>query len=199
MSTGLILIDLQNDYFPGGKLELLKMEHAADNAKRLLSRFRKSKLPLFHIQHVALQPNAPFFQPNTAGVEINASVAPAVEEVVIQKHFPNSFRDTGLLKFLKSAAIEELVICGAMSHMCIDATTRAAFDLGFKCIVVEDACTTRDLQHKDRKIGALEVHGALCEGSHPKGLFGGSSMASGRIAMTSKKGQTCGCAKSDPS
>ncbi len=161
MSTGLILIDLQNDYFPGGKLELLKMEHAADNAKRLLSRFRKSKLPLFHIQHVALQPNAPFFQPNTAGVEINASVAPAVEEVVIQKHFPNSFRDTGLLKFLKSAAIEELVICGAMSHMCIDATTRAAFDLGFKCIVVEDACTTRDLQHKDRKIGALEVHGAF--------------------------------------
>jgi nicotinamidase-related amidase len=161
MKPGLILIDIQNDYFAGGKMELFNMERAADNAKKLLATFRKTNLPLFHIQHISAQPNAVFFQPNTAGVEINKSVLPQSDEIVIKKHFPNSFRGTGLLKNLKNSGVEVVVICGAMSHMCIDATTRAAFDFGFDCMVIEDACATRDLQHKGETIEANKVHGAF--------------------------------------
>ena len=161
MKPGLILIDIQNDYFAGGNMELSGMQRAAGNAKRLLVSFRDAKLPLFHIQHIATQPAATFFQPNTTGVEINENVFPQSGEIVIKKHFPNSFRETGLLENLKNSRVEVVVICGAMSHMCIDATTRAAFDLGFNCIVIEDACATRDLQHKGESIEASKVHGAF--------------------------------------
>jgi nicotinamidase-related amidase len=161
MKPGLILIDIQNDYFTGGNMELSGMQRAADNAKKLLASFRGTKLPLFHIQHIATQPTATFFQPDTTGVEINERVLPQFDEMVIKKHFPNSFRETGLFNSLKNSGVETVVICGAMSHMCIDATTRAAFDLGFNCIVIEDACATRDLRHKGERIEASKVHGAF--------------------------------------
>jgi nicotinamidase-related amidase len=161
MKHGLILIDIQNDYFAGGNMELFQMDRAAENAKKLLALYRNAGLPLFHIQHISTQPAAAFFLPNTTGVEINESVFPRHDEIVIEKHFPNSFRDTGLLKNLKNSGVESAVICGAMSHMCIDATTRAAFDFGFDCIVIEDACTTRDLRYKGEIIEAGKVHGAF--------------------------------------
>jgi len=84
-----------------------------------------------------------------------------VEFQIIQKHFPNSFRDTVLLDALKTEAVERVVICGAMSHMCIDATTRAAADLGFACVLIHDACATRDLEFKGQMVKAAEVHASF--------------------------------------
>jgi nicotinamidase-related amidase len=165
---GLILVDIQNDYFPGGNWELVGVEQAVKNAQKLLQKFRKEGSPIFHIQHISVEPEATFFLPDTEGAETHESVAPQPDEAVIVKNFPNSFRNTSLLNNLKDSEVEEVVICGAMSHMCIDATTRAAFDFGFQCIVIEDACATRDLEYKDRTVKAAEVHaafmGALAEG-----------------------------------
>lgn len=161
MKHGLILIDIQNDYFTGGKMELFGMDKAANNAKNLLDKFRKAKLPIFHVQHIAKRADAAFFLPDTEGVKLHESVAPLPNETVVQKNFPNSFRNTSLLNHLNAANIEEVVICGAMSHMCVDATTRAAFDLGYKCVVVEDACATLTLQHKDKVVEAENVHAAF--------------------------------------
>jgi len=161
MKRGLILIDIQNDYFTGGKMELFGMDKAANNAKNLLDTFRKTKLPIFHIQHISNRAGAAFFLPGTEGVKLHESVAPLPNETVVQKNFPNSFRDTSLLNHLNDADIEEVVICGSMSHMCVDATTRAAFDLGYNCVVIEDACATRNLQHKDKVIKAENVHAAF--------------------------------------
>ncbi|MCF8128085.1 MAG: cysteine hydrolase [Deltaproteobacteria bacterium] len=168
MKPGLILIDIQNDYFEKGNMELVRMDRAAENAKTILAAFRKADLPLFHIQHEAIQPSATFFLPDTPGVEIHASVRPLAGETIIIKHFPNSFRETGLLDHLKKAEVTDVVICGAMSHMCVDATTRAAFDLGFRCLVAEDACATRALAHNGQIIEAEKVHGAFMAAlSHP--------------------------------
>ncbi len=96
-STGLLLIDIQNDYFPNGKMELKGSEQAGRIAGQLLSFFRKHGQPVIHIQHISLQEGAPFFHPDTAGVEIHTSVKPTDDEIIIQKHFPNSFRKTDLL------------------------------------------------------------------------------------------------------
>ena len=161
MKQGLILVDIQNDYFPGGNLELVGVEQAAKNAGKLLQKFRGEQSPIIHIQHISQQPRATFFLPDTQGSEIHESVAPQPDEIIIVKHFPNSFRDTHLLKYLKDSEIEEVVICGAMSHMCIDATTRAAFDFGFQCVLIEDACATRDLEYNGKIVKAAEVHGAF--------------------------------------
>lgn len=161
MTQALILIDIQNDYFPGGSMELVGMEKAADNATRLLDRFRSENGKLFHIQHLSARPGSSFFVPGTEGVQINGKVAPAAGEAVIEKHYPNSFRDTSLQDALQTQGVDSLVICGAMSHMCVDATTRAAFDLGFSCTVVHDACATRDLQFGEQAIRASDVHAAF--------------------------------------
>ena len=161
MKQGLLLIDIQNDYFPGGAMELVGMAAASSKAAGLLARFRAGTGPVYFVQHLAKRPGATFFLPGTDGAEIHTSVAPLPGEPVIVKHFPNSFRETGLMERLHREAVEQLIIAGAMSHMCIDATTRAAFDLGFHCTVVEDACATRDLEFKGEKIKAGEVHGAF--------------------------------------
>ena len=161
MNKCLIMVDLQNDYFPGGKMALTGIEDAAENARLLLTEFRKAKLPVIHIQHISMSPDALFFLPGTDGAKINDRVAPKEDEAVVVKNYPNSFRDTSLLEILKNMHIDELIICGAMSHMCIDATTRAAFDLGFNCAVAEDACATMDLFFNNKIIKASEVHASF--------------------------------------
>ncbi|MDH3692926.1 MAG: cysteine hydrolase [Gammaproteobacteria bacterium] len=161
MKTGLLLVDIQNDYFPGGRMELVSMDAAAKRSARILNAFRDASAPIYHVQHLSAHQGATFFIPQTEGVEINELVKPDKEEKLIQKHFPSAFRETSLSQVVEADDIEELVICGAMSHMCIDATTRAAFDLGFKCVVVEDACATRDLTFHDRTVAAADVHAAF--------------------------------------
>ena len=142
-------------------MELAGMNAATENAAAVLNVFREHNEPIFHIQHLATKSGATFFVPNTVGAEHHEAVAPCEPEHVIQKNFPNSFRSTTLEKDLRDQGVEELVIVGAMSHMCIDATTRAAFDLGFKCTVIADACATRDLVFDDKTISAATVHSSF--------------------------------------
>ena len=161
MDDLLLLVDLQNEYFPGGNMELVGIEDASARAQILLQGFRNARLPVIHVKHISAHPGETSFLPGTAGAEIHHMVAPQEDEIVIQKNFPNGFRGTSLLEMLKAEATRNLVICGAMSHMCIDATTRAAFDLGFDCIVAEDACATRDLAFKSKTIKASDVHASF--------------------------------------
>ena len=133
-------------------------EIASANAKKLLEKFREKNMPVFHIQHFSIRENATYFLPNTNGVLIHETVKPLENEKVIFKNFPNSFSKTTLLNELKKQNIKELVICGMMTHMCIDTTTRAAFDFGFDCIVAYDSCCTKDLEFNKKKILAQDVH-----------------------------------------
>jgi nicotinamidase-related amidase len=161
MSTALVLIDIQRDYFPGGRMEVVGAVEACGASRSLLNHFREKGMPIIHVRHVSTRPDATFFLPDTEGTAIHEDVAPLPHEVVITKHFPNSFRDTGLKQHLASARIDELVFCGMMSHMCIDATVRAAFDDGYACIVAHDACAARNLEFQDERIPAAHVHGAF--------------------------------------
>ncbi len=161
MPQALLIVDIQYDYFPGGRMELSGSPEAAAEASRLLKGFREKGAPVFHVRHVSTRPGATFFLPDTEGVRIHESVAPLASETVITKHFPNSFRETALLEALRAARIERLVIAGMMTHMCIDATTRAAADLGFKCTLAHDACATRDLAFGGSKVAAKDVHTAF--------------------------------------
>ncbi len=161
MKQGLLLVDIQKDYFPGGRVDLVGMTEASLKAKELLSHFREKGAPTFHIQHFSAGPKAPFFAPDTEGVEIHENVKPLPDDIIIEKHYPNSFRETNLLVELRKAGVEEVVICGAMSQMCIDATTRAAADNGFDCIVVHDACAAMGLSFGGKSIPEDQVHGAF--------------------------------------
>ena len=134
IKTALIIIDIQNDYFDKGTMTLDSADKASENARLILDKFRADSLIIIHIQHIATKPTSTFFLPN----------------IVIIKHYPNSFRETELLDYLRTKKIKNLVICGMMTHMCVDATTRAA-------IVIGDACATKDLEINGQKVKAEDV------------------------------------------
>jgi len=157
MNQALLLIDIQNDYFPGGAMELVGSPTAGANAGKLLGSFRERNLPIIHIQHISTRQGATFFLPNTNGVLIHETVAPKAGEPVFQKNYPNSFRETPLLEYLRSRHITQLVIAGMMTQMCIDTTTRAAVDLGFQCTLAGDACATRNLSFGGMTVSAENV------------------------------------------
>jgi nicotinamidase-related amidase len=161
MNTALLIIDVQNDYFEGGTMTLTGSDKASRNAALILDRFRADGMPVIHIQHIATKPTATFFLPDTFGAEINKNVTPLKQEKVIIKHFPNSFRETGLNDYLQSLHITDLVICGMMTHMCVDATTRDAKDAGYTCTVVGDACATKDLEINGQKVKAEDVQNSF--------------------------------------
>lgn len=160
MKKALILVDIQNDYFPGGKMEQEGSIEAGNRAAALLAAFRAKQWPVVHIQHIATSPTATFFLPDTEGVEIHNSVTPLAGETVLLKNYPNSFRKTGLLDYLQLHDIKHLVIAGMMTHMCIDTTTRAACDLEFKCQVAHDACATKALTFDGVTVPAAQVQHA---------------------------------------
>jgi len=159
-----IVIDLQNEYLPTGKLPLTGIEAAVSNAAKVIADARASGVPVIHVRHEFANADAPFFVPGSDGVKIQAAVAPRDGETVIVKNFPNSFRETNLARLLDERRVEEVVVVGAMSHMCVDAGVRAAADLGYSVTVLHDACATLDLEFGGVKVPAPQVHAAMMAG-----------------------------------
>ena len=145
--SALLIIDIQDFYFPGGRSALAEPEKAAGNAARLLDRFRGKNLLVVHVRH-----------DSEPGGKINNIVKPLEGEKIVSKSEVNCFKGTGLSEFLKSGEIDTLVICGMQTHMCVEAAVRAGGDLGYKCILIHDACATKDLKYGDRIIKSEDVH-----------------------------------------
>jgi len=156
-----VVVDLQNEYLPTGKLALTGIHAALANAARVIADARTRGDLIIHIRHESTDPDAPVFTPGTAAVQIHDTVAPEHGEQVIVKNFPNAFLKTNLKELLDDEGIEAVTVIGAMSHMCIDATTRAATDFGYKTTVVHDACATRDLEFGGTTVPAAQVHAAF--------------------------------------
>jgi nicotinamidase-related amidase len=157
----LILIDIQNDYFPQGKWPLDGVDAAADKAQQVLQAFRQAGDAVIHVRHEFTSDDAPFFTPGSEGAHLHPKVLNQADEPVVLKHFVNAFRDTNLRALLEQRSVTELVVVGSMSHMCIDGVVRAAADLGYTVTVIHDACATRDLEFNGTTIPAAQVHAAF--------------------------------------
>ena len=158
--TALLLIDFQEFYFPGGKMQLENPEQAGMNAGLVLEEFRRRDYPVYHVRHN--------FEP---GGNIHQYVEPVDGEMVFSKDQVNAFLETGLLEALRADSIEALVLCGMQTHMCLEAAVRAGHDFGFDCTLIEDACATRALQYEELIIPAKNVHFSTIqtlEGSYAK-------------------------------
>ena len=160
MNQALLLIDIQNDYFPDGAMELVGSLAALGGARRLLEHFRKGNRPVYHVQHLSTRPGATFFIPNTPGADIHQDLTPRQGETIVSKNWPNSFFQTNLLELLRDTGITNLAVAGMMTHMCVDTTVRAARDLGFITTLYGDACATRDLTFDGTTVRAGDVQTA---------------------------------------
>lgn len=159
--TALLVIDVQNDYFPDGKFPLAGIEAAAAKVAELIAAARWNRIPVIHVRHEQPEADAPFFGKGTPGADIHVAVAPLPDEPVVVKHNVNAFLDTGLDALLKEQGVASLVVAGAMSHMCVDAATRAALDLGYGVTLAHDATATRNLAFGGVAVPAASVQAAL--------------------------------------
>jgi nicotinamidase-related amidase len=161
MNTALLLLEIQNDYFLNGRIPLERSLEVSEKAKMVLHAYREKKLPVIHVQHISTQPDAAYLLPCTKGADFHPAVQPTKGEMIIKKHYPNSFKDTGLLNHLIKNQINHLVICGMMTHLAVDSTVRAAHDLGFSCTVLHNACASRPLEFNHSLISEPNVHSAF--------------------------------------
>jgi nicotinamidase-related amidase len=159
--TALLIIDIQNDYFPGGAMELEGAAAAGAKAGEVLEKFRRENIPVFHVRHLSIRPGATFFLPGTPGAEIHPAVRPRAGEAVVEKNFPNSFRGTALQNRLDQHKVRNLVVAGMMTHMCVDASVRQAADLGYQVTLLADACATRAQKFGEESVPARQVHAAF--------------------------------------
>lgn len=167
--TALVLVDIQRDYFPGGRMALPDAENAGRRAADLLARCRAASMPVIHVRHESIRPGSTFFLPGTEGADIHPLAAPLPGEAVLTKNFPNSFRDTALLQHLRDLGATDIIVVGMMTHMCIDTTVRAAFDLGFRCRVAGDATASPALTYGGRTVDADTVRATFLAALH--GVF----------------------------
>lgn len=142
----LIIIDVQNDYFSGGKMELVNPDIALKNINLLEDYFNDKSYPIIYIQHIMNFENAPFFAANSEGANLYKGLKTNKNSIIIQKECPNSFLNTSLKETLDRLNVNTLVITGMMTHMCVDSTTRAAKELGYSALLVHDATATRNLE-----------------------------------------------------
>lgn len=161
MTTALLIIDVQNDYFPGGKLPLSKVEKALTNINLLETLFQKNHLPVIYIQHLKTSPNADFFKQHTTGAKLHPQLNIKDHSLIVEKHFPNSFYQTHLQQLLNDLNIKNLIIAGMMTHMCVDSTTRAACELGYNPVVISDATATKSLEIFSQTVSADQVSTAF--------------------------------------
>lgn len=146
IKTALLIVDIQNFYFPGEGAGLVSAVPAGLKAKEVLGIFREENQLVVHVRHKA-----------DKGFEIHKNVEPISNEKVITKEEVNSFQGTDLLEYLKSNTISRLVIIGMQTQMCVEAVVRAGYDFGFECVVIQDACATRDVKFKDKTVKAEDV------------------------------------------
>jgi len=157
LNTALVIVDVQNDYFSGGRMELSASPDAVSKIKELLDIFRTMEMPVVHVRNIYVKPEGLLFYPEAIGAAIHHDVVPVEGEKEVLKNYPNSFRGTDLDAYLKENKITKLVVTGMMTHLCIDSTVRAAFDLGYECILVGDCCATRSLSFHNVHISAEDV------------------------------------------
>ena len=150
IKTALLIVDIQNFYFPGDGPGLVNAVPASINAKEILQIFRDKKQLIVHVRHKAEK-----------GFEIHKNVEPISNEKVITKEEVNSFQKTDLLEYLRSNHINRLIIIGMQTQMCVEAAIRAGYDFGFECVVVQDACATRDVKFGDKIVKAGDVQTSI--------------------------------------
>lgn len=160
-NRAIVVVDLQKDYLGSGRFPLTGIDAAATNAARVIEAARARGDRIVHVHHVSKEADSPLFAPDTDGIGPIPVVAPQEGDTVVIKNYPNSFRETPLHAALQARGITEIVVVGAMSDVCIDATARAAADLGYGLTVVHDACATRDKAFGDSLVPAAQVHATI--------------------------------------
>ncbi len=145
MSKALLVIDLQNDYFPGGAFPLWNTDVVLKNIEHAITKANSLGVPVIHIQHIAnsKQGIAPFFNAGTPGADIHPRIlAAAPKAPIVIKEFADSFEKTTLEETLSELGVTELLVCGMMTQNCVTHTAISKAAEKYTVTILPDCCTT---------------------------------------------------------
>ena len=168
MTKALLVIDLQNDYFPGGKFPLWNTDAVLKNIERAIETANAHGIPVIHIQHIANSKMgiAPFFNEGTPGAEIHPRIlAAAPKAPIVVKEFADSFEKTTLEATLTKLGVTELLICGMMTQNCVTHTAISKAAEKYSVSVLVDCCTTVDEMIHNIALHALSTRVKLVPSS----------------------------------
>ncbi|KAI9358463.1 Isochorismatase-like protein [Pilaira anomala] len=161
----LIVVDVQNDYFPDGKLPTWRPVETAEHIATLIKKFRDDGKEVIYVQHIIKDPEAfPFLVKGTHGAEINDIVKPLPTDKIVTKEENSSFVRTELKEYLLSKGITNLVVVGMMIHNCVNATVYSAVEEGFPSIVVDECVNTMDQPLYGEVVKAEDIKRAFLTG-----------------------------------
>lgn len=143
MTKALLVIDLQNDYFPDGKFPLWNADNVLENIERAIGKAKANGISVIHVQHIAKQGMAPFFNEGTPGAEIHPRIlASAPDAPIVVKEYADSFEKTNLEEILCELGITELLACGMMTQNCVTHTAISKAAAKYEVTILPDCCTT---------------------------------------------------------
>lgn len=137
--AALLVVDVQNHAVALGPH---RGDEVVANIARLVAACRSAGVDVVYVQHD--EPAGSEGAPGTEGWEIHDAVRPAPGETVVRKRHNSAFKDTGLLRHLRTRGISTLFLVGIQTEYCVDTTCRVAFDHGFRIIMPEATNTTFD-------------------------------------------------------
>jgi nicotinamidase-related amidase len=158
--TALVVVDVQNDYFPGGRFVLFRPRAALKKVLQLRDWARNRGITVFWVRHTGTV-EAKFFRPGTPGRELHQALEPRADEPIINKAYPNSFLDTDLQAQLDVRGIQTVVWAGMMTWMCIDTSVRSAKERGFRNLLAHDACASGWLTGPQGPVTPWSAHRAF--------------------------------------
>ncbi len=164
MGKALVVIDVQNDYFPGGKFPLWNTGETLAATVTAVQRAREKGIPVILVQHVADSSRgiAPFFNAGTEGVELHPAIRQAAADApVVVKAFADSFHQTCLEEVLARLGVTELLLCGMMTQNCVTHTAISRSAEKYAVTVLTDCCTTVDQMIHLIALNALSTRVAL--------------------------------------
>lgn len=164
MKKALLLIDLQNDYFPGGKFPLWNTDVTLSNIEQAINAAKAKNIPIIHIQHIA-NPEmgiAPFFNKGSEGARIHSRILEAAPDApIVIKEFADSFEKTNLEEVLKGLGVDELLVCGMMTQNCVTHTAISKSAEKYKVSILPDCCTTVDVMIHNIALHAVSTRLSL--------------------------------------
>jgi len=164
MKKALLLIDLQNDYFPGGKFPLWNTDVTLSNIEQAINAAKAKNVPIIHIQHIA-NPDmgiAPFFNKGSEGAKIHSRILEAAPDApIVIKEFADSFEKTNLEEVLKGLGVDELLVCGMMTQNCVTHTAISKSAEKYKVSILPDCCTTVDVMIHNIALHAVSTRISL--------------------------------------
>jgi len=146
MTSALIIIDVQRGFTAADYWGRRNNPSFEGNLSRLIDGWSG---PIVVVQHNSSSPGSPL-HPSNAGNALMPTVAAVEPALLVTKSVNSAFYgEPDLQSWLVGAGIDEVVVCGIQTNMCVETTARMAGNLGYSVIVPIDATHTFDLTGSD--------------------------------------------------